>query len=411
MVTKFRGHRSEGNIMTTSNYQQFNGFSIAEDFHRFIESAVIPATALDSASFWNIFTDVLLHVRADQSPTCDTSVSLSNDANVSVPVRDCSQPDNAATPWGSLYEALYNDSFIPHTSGLKPGTGLNAARRERVVSCAKDFLDKTFPLTEGSHRDAVSYMVYFQNLLIILADGTTTGLKQPRQFTGKNGPADDPDSIILEHNGSHTEIMFDRNGRTGATDLACIEDIQLEAANHTVFDFDADSISQKCDVYKTWLQIVKRRPTRTFSNRDGQQSSIEHKNWAITSSASVKPLNNQCAVVLNEAGTSVPEAAIDMLTAAIINSACGEKSKQLNLFFPHTATGITDGFIAKLRELLSGSSLNPATDTVIKVLAASADNPARSNKRTGGDFLRAPDPFTATIGTMQSHGYGVMQAI
>jgi len=378
--------------MTTSNYQQHNGFSIAEDFHGFIESSVIPATALDSVGFWNTFTDMLTHVRADQSPTCDTSVSLCKDANTEVTVRNCSQPDQAVTAWGSLYEALYRDSFIPHTSGLKPGTGFNAARRDRGVSCAKDFLDKTFPLTEGSHRDAVSYMVYFQNLLIILADGTTTGLKQPRQFTGKNGPADDPDSIILEHNGTHTEIMFDRNGSTGATDLASIEDIQLEAANHTVFDFDADSIDQKCNVYNNWLHIVKKRHTRTFSNRDGQQSAIEHKNWAITSSASIKPLNNQCALVLNEARTPVPEAAIDMLTGAIINSVCD--------------------FIAKMRELLSDGTLSPAetSDTVIKVLAASADNPARSNEQTGHNSFTAPSPFSATIGTMQSHGYDVMQA-
>jgi len=130
--------------------------------------------------------------------------------------------------WYSLYETLYHDGFIPHTTGLKPGTQLNRARLDRVAKCSKDFLDKNYPLKEGSHREAVSYMVYFQNLLVILADGSTTGLQHPKQFVGKNGPTNEPESIMLDDDGMLIEIQFNANGKYGEHDLANIEDVSCK---------------------------------------------------------------------------------------------------------------------------------------------------------------------------------------
>lgn len=132
------------------------------------------------------------------------------------------------THWNSLYETLYHDGFIPHTTGLKPGAQLNRARLDRVAQCSKDFLDKNYPLREGSHREAVSYMVYFQNLLVILADGSTTGLQHPKQFVGKNGPTNEPESIMLDHDGMLIEIQFNANGKYGEHDLANIEDVSCK---------------------------------------------------------------------------------------------------------------------------------------------------------------------------------------
>lgn len=129
----------------------------------------------------------------------------------------------------SLYDSLYHDDLIPHTAGLKPGSRINPARQDRVVRFGREYLDTAFPLKDGSHRDAVSYMVYFQNLLVILADGSTTGLQMPKQYQGKDGPADAPDSIYLSDNDLKVEISFDQCGSKGAIDLASIEDIQIVA--------------------------------------------------------------------------------------------------------------------------------------------------------------------------------------
>lgn len=71
---------------------------------------------------------------------------------------------------------------------------------------AIDFLDHSFPLTEGSHRTVTSYLSYFDHLLAIQSDGTTTGLVKPSQFVEASGIEDAPCCIRLEHNGLQVEI-------------------------------------------------------------------------------------------------------------------------------------------------------------------------------------------------------------
>lgn len=67
-------------------------------------------------------------------------------------------------------------------------------------------LDHSFPLAQGSHRTAAAYLVYFEHLLVIQADGTTTGLCRPSQFVEAGGDEQSPQSILLEHNGLQVEI-------------------------------------------------------------------------------------------------------------------------------------------------------------------------------------------------------------
>ena len=410
--------------ITTIDYLDLNGLRVAKEFHQLMDESVIPATGLDSENFWSAFAKVLGNSDSDKTRICDTAVRFCEQSGTEIPVREC-DPDDAASSWGSLYEALYSDSAIPHSAGLKPGTGINAARRDRVVRCAKDFLDKTYPLTEGSHRDAVSYMVYFQNLLVILADGSTTGLQQPKQFIGKNGPTDKPDSILLEHNGTHTEIQFDSNGRNGSSDLASIDDIQLQSVNYKLFDFNAGSVSQKCSTYSNWMQIVKRRYCKTFSNQNGDCSSIECSNWAITTSITsdlaLNSLGESSALantlIIDQHGNPVPAATIDTLTAAIVNSVFSKNHpNQLNIFTAQ-ATAISDGFVDGLQQMLAliARAQNPDQapkfrEMNIKVFATSADNPAQTRSGSRPDALYLRNPATAIINTMQSHGYDMKQA-
>lgn len=71
---------------------------------------------------------------------------------------------------------------------------------------AIDLLDHSFPLSQGSHRTVTSYLSYFDHLVAIQADGTTTGLARPSQFVEACGIEDAPSCIRLEHKGLQVEI-------------------------------------------------------------------------------------------------------------------------------------------------------------------------------------------------------------
>jgi malate synthase len=69
-----------------------------------------------------------------------------------------------------------------------------------------DMLDATFPLTSGSHGTAAGYLVQFDHLVVIQADGTATSLRNPSQFLDAGGNPEAPQSILLEHLGIQVEI-------------------------------------------------------------------------------------------------------------------------------------------------------------------------------------------------------------
>ncbi|ASJ72527.1 hypothetical protein [Granulosicoccus antarcticus] len=69
-----------------------------------------------------------------------------------------------------------------------------------------DMLDSTFPLSQGSHGTAIAYLVHFEHLVVIQADGTTTSLKTPSQFLDAGGNPEAPQSILLGNHGIQVEI-------------------------------------------------------------------------------------------------------------------------------------------------------------------------------------------------------------
>ncbi|MEL4293711.1 MULTISPECIES: malate synthase [Shewanella] len=104
---------------------------------------------------------------------------------------------------------------------------VNVAEHEKLAQ-AKQFLDRHFPLDAGSHQDVISYVVYYQHLLAFFADGSHSGLRQTKQFVAFNGTKDAPSAIVLQDQGCHVELCFDRTGMIGARDLANLEDVQIE---------------------------------------------------------------------------------------------------------------------------------------------------------------------------------------
>ncbi|MBV7314590.1 malate synthase [Shewanella sp. NIFS-20-20] len=117
-----------------------------------------------------------------------------------------------------------------HTSGQQYVTS------QDKLAEAKAFLDVHCPLTRGSHQQVVSYLVYYQHLLAFFADGSHCGLASAQQFVGLCGHKEAPSAILLKTGAVHVELSFDRKGLIGQSDLAHIEDIQLQTRVGNGFD-------------------------------------------------------------------------------------------------------------------------------------------------------------------------------
>jgi malate synthase len=135
-------------------------------------------------------------------------------------------------------------------------SSLNDARIQQMMDYSKQFLDKVFPLSKGSHKDVRSYVVYYQHLLAFFEDGTQAGLKHPKQFVALSGHKEDPTSVVLQnHDGAHVEIIFNANGKRGSKDLAHIDDIQIETKSMDLGDI---SIAANDEVDQThWFSMVR----------------------------------------------------------------------------------------------------------------------------------------------------------
>ena len=159
-----------------------------------------------------------------------------------VPVTNARYALNAANSrWGSLYDALYGTDVIPEAPGTQKGIGYNPGRGAAVVAYAAGFLDKAFPLAKGSHAGAKAYAVSGGALAVTLADGSVTGLADPKQFAGYAG-APEPNVILLANHGLHCEIRIDRAHPIGKDHPAGVKDVVLEAAMTTILDCE-DSVA------------------------------------------------------------------------------------------------------------------------------------------------------------------------
>lgn len=299
---------------------EVQGLQIDATLNEFIVSALLPDLALNQDAFWKIFADMvanlgpknktLLAKRDDlqekidawhrdnrDAPTNfeaykaflseigylvpegeDFSVSTSNvDPEIStiagpqlvVPLTNARYALNAANArWGSLYDALYGTDAIPFDDGMEITKEFNAKRGAAVIAWARDFLDRTVPLAEGSHADATAYVIADGGLRVSLADGIQTCLASPEDLSGYNGDAAAPSNILFVHNGLHFEVVVNRDHPIGKGDAAGIADLIMESAITTIMDCE-DSVAavdgeEKALVYTNWLGLMKGDLTASF---------------------------------------------------------------------------------------------------------------------------------------------------
>lgn len=77
---------------------------------------------------------------------------------------------------------------------------------------AAQMLDQVFPLHHGSHQDVASYLVYYDHLLAMFKNGTSSGLKTPRQLLDYTGHKTNPTSITLGCQDLSVEVELTSEG-------------------------------------------------------------------------------------------------------------------------------------------------------------------------------------------------------
>lgn len=252
-----------------------------------------------------------------------------------VPVMNARYALNAANArWGSLYDALYGTDALPSAPPAR-GRGYDPARGAAVIAYVRDFLDRTFPLTRGSHREAEAYFIREGRLVVRSAAGEG-GLADPAAFAGFDGPAEAPRAVLLRHHNLHVELVFDRTHPVGREDRAGIADVVIEAAVTTIMDCE-DSVAavdaaDKVLVYRNWLGLMKGTLTATFEKDGRTLTRALHPDRRFTAPGggtlelpgrSLMLVRNvghhmYTDIVRDAAGAEIPETFLDAaLTAAI----------------------------------------------------------------------------------------------
>jgi len=186
-----------------------------------------------------------------------------------VPVMNARFALNAANArWGSLYDALYGTDMISDENGAKKEGGYNPIRGEKVIAFAKQFLDETIPLENGSYSNVIGFDFIDSNLIAKLTDGSSSSLKDTDQYIGYVNNGNESIGLLYKNNNLHFEIQIDRLHPIGETDLAGIKDILIESAITTIQDCE-DSVAavdgeDKAAIYRNWLGLMKGDLKDTF---------------------------------------------------------------------------------------------------------------------------------------------------
>ena len=249
-----------------------------------------------------------------------------------VPVMNARFALNAANArWGSLYDALYGTDVISESDGAEKVGGYNPVRGDKVIDFAKNFLDETIPLAEGSYKDVLGFEFVDGNIQAVLPDSLKVQLKNPAQYIGYRDDSNDAYSLLFKNNNLHFEIQIDSNHPIGQTDKAGIKDILMESAITTIQDCE-DSVAavdgeDKTVVYRNWLGLMKGdlkesftkndsvmtrklNPNRNYISKDGHEITLPGRSLMLVRNVGHLMTNPG---VLDAQGNEVPEGIIDAM--------------------------------------------------------------------------------------------------
>jgi len=367
---------------------QVGGLQVAKELFDFVNEKAIPGTGIDQDKFWSEFSAIanelapknkaLLAKRDDLQAKIDAyhterkgqslnfaeykafleeigylvpqgpdfSATTENvepeiaemaGPQLVVPVMNARFALNASNArWGSLYDAAYGTKVISEEGGAEKGTGYNKVRGDKVIAYAREVLNTAAPLATGSHVGTTGYAIEGGKLVVTLADGTKTGLKEEDKLVGYTGDIANPTSILLKNNGLHLEIVIDPTSPVGSTDAAGVKDLVLESALTTIMDCE-DSVAcvdaaDKVVTYGNWLGLMKgdlaeevnkggKTFTRTmnadreFTGLDGNTFSLKGRSMLFV--RNVGHLMTNPAILLED-GSEIPEGIMDGMVTAMI---------------------------------------------------------------------------------------------
>ncbi|MFC3149750.1 malate synthase G [Litoribrevibacter euphylliae] len=367
---------------------QVGGLQVAKELYDFVNEKAIPGTGVDQEKFWAEFSAIanelapknkaLLAKRDDLQAKIDAYhterkgqplnfaeykaflqeigylVEAGEDfdattANVEPEIAEMAGPQlvvpvmnarfalNASNArWGSLYDALYGTTVISEEDGAEKGKGYNKVRGDKVIAYARGVLDTAAPLANGSHVGSTKYAIEAGKLVVTLADGSTSGLKEEEKLVGYTGDVTAPTSILLKNNGLHLEIQFDANSPVGSTDAAGVKDVVMESALTTIMDCE-DSVAavdaeDKVITYGNWLGLMKgdlaeevskggktftrvMNPDREFTGLDGNTFSLKGRSMLFV--RNVGHLMTNPAILLED-GSEIPEGIMDGMVTTLI---------------------------------------------------------------------------------------------
>jgi len=239
---------------------------------------------------------------------------------------------NAANArWGSLYDALYGTDVISEEDGAEKVGGYNPVRGDKVIDFAKNFLDETIPLEQGSFKDVLGFEFVEGKIQALLPGVGKVGLKNPSQYIGYSDNGNNAYSLLFKNNNLHFEIQIDPNHSIGQTDKAGIKDILMESAITTIQDCE-DSVAavdgeDKTAVYRNWLGLMKGdlkesfdkngslltrqlNSDRSYTTADGNDLTLPGRSLMLVRNVGHLMTNPG---VLDAQGNEVPEGIIDAM--------------------------------------------------------------------------------------------------